>query len=660
MNNHNYLINPFYQFITPIENLAELSRVTFSGLPAVGRPSSIRFQSLIDTNPRADVSPNLLAEKPWLRYYPRQVPLDIEVDDETLPGVLRESARRFPGQTALIFYGQKITYRELDEAVDDFALSLVAQGIKPGDRVALLLPNCPQFVIAYYGSLRAGAIVVPCNPLYVERELEQQLSDARPRTLVTLTLFYKLAKAVQPKVGLEKIIIGNIKDYFPPALKLLFTALKEQKEGHRATLEGADSVAWHDFLPAHKTGPGAYLPEIKAEDVALYQYTGGTTGTPKGAVLTHRNLVTNARMCWAWLGNGPKTSDITLGVIPFFHVYGMTGALNLSIYTAGTLVLLPKFVPNDVLKAIHRYHPTLFPGVPAMYMALLDAPSVGKYKLNSIKACISGAAPLPVEVQNRFEKLTGARLIEGFGMTEASPVTHGNPVYGRRKEGSIGLPFPGVRAKIVDLESGLSDLPVGETGELVVSGPMVMQEYYNRPTETINTLRDGWLFTGDIARMDEDGYFYIVDRKKDMILSNGFNVYPRDVEEVLYQHPAVKDAVVIGAPNARGDFTVKAFVVLQEGRTATADEIIAFCRDRLTRYKAPRLVEFRESLPKTLIGKHLRRVLVEEEVEKLAADKREAESLAGEPALAGGDHSEKAAPAKKGFRFPLGSGPRHS
>lgn len=655
MNNHNYLINPFFQFVTPVENLVERARTIFSR-PVISADLSIQFQTTISAAPRTDISPDLLAEKPWLRYYPPKMPLDIKVDDETLPGMLRDSARRFPAQTAIIFYGHKISYKELDEVVDRFALSLVAQGVRPGDRVALLLPNCPQFVIAYYGALRAGAIVVPCNPLYVERELEQQLGDAKAKILVTLTLFYKLAKAVQPKVGLEKIIVGNIKDYFPPGLKILFTALKEQKEGHRAALEGAETVAWTDFLAAYTSEPSVYLPGIRADDVALYQYTGGTTGTPKGAILTHRNLVTNARMSWAWLGDGPKASATTLAVIPFFHVYGMTGALNLSIFSAGTMVLLPKFVTKDVLKAIHRYHPTLFPGVPAMYIALLDSPDVGKYDLNSIEACISGAAPLPVEVQTRFEKLTGARLIEGFGMTEASPVTHGNPVYGRRKEGSIGLPFPGVRAKIVDLETGRTDLPVGETGELVVSGPMVMKEYYNRPAETADTLRDGWLYTGDIARMDEDGYFYIVDRKKDMILSNGFNVYPRDVEEVLYQHPAIKEAVVIGAPNTRGDVTVKAFVVLKEGQHATADEIIAFCRERLTRYKAPRLVEFRDELPKTLIGKHLRRVLVKEEEERLAAQDHDTAK-----ASPGGPNSEPGeTPAKKGLRFPLGNGHKRS
>ncbi len=658
MHNPNYLINPFYQFITPVENLFDRTRALFSRLK-LSAGQSIYFQATISAGPGTDLSPDLLAEKPWLRYYPPQIPLDIKANDETLPGMLRDSARRFPAQTALIFYGHKISYKELDEAADSFALSLVAQGLKPGDRVALLLPNCPQFVIAYYGALRAGAIVVPCNPLYVERELEQQLADAKAKILVTLTLFYKLAKTVQPKVGLEKIIVGNIKDYFPPALKVLFTALKEQKEGHRAKLDGPESPAWADFLAAHTSKPAVYLPGVRADDVALFQYTGGTTGTPKAAVLTQRNLVTNARMCWAWLGNGPKASATTLAVVPFFHVYGMTGALNLTVYSAGTLVLLPKFATKDVLKAIHRYHPTLFPGVPAMYIALLDAPDVGKYDLNSIEACISGAAPLPLEVQTRFEKLTGARLIEGFGMTEASPVTHGNPVYGRRKEGSIGLPFPGVRAKIVDLETGQTDLPVGEIGELVVAGPMVMQGYYNRPAETASALREGWLFTGDIARMDEDGYFYIVDRKKDMILSNGFNVYPRDVEEVLYQHPAIKEAVVIGAPNTRGDSTVKAFVVLKDGQTATADEIIAFCRERLTRYKAPRLVEFRDELPKTLIGKHLRRVLVKEEEEKLAS-RRPPDMAEGSPDGPEGEPDEKR--AKKGWHFPLGNsnGHKHS
>jgi long-chain acyl-CoA synthetase len=641
-------------------DLKELVERLKAFLPHPAQPSglsrSYRLQSIISEEPRTDISPEILAEKPWLRFYPPDIPVDITPSGDTLPGLLRESARRRPAQTAIIYFGHKISYRELDEAADHFALGLLAKGLLPGDRVALMLPNCPQFVIACYGALRAGATVVPCNPLYVERELEHQLRDSGAKILVTLTLFYKMAKAVQPKVGLEQLIVGNIKDYFPPALKLLFTVAKEKKGGHRATLEGPGVFSWSDFLASHDEKPAAYLPEIKADDIALYQYTGGTTGVPKAAVLTHRNLATNTRMCCAWLGERPKAPATTLAVVPFFHVYGMTGALNLTIYLGGTLVLLPSFVPVDVLKAIHRYHPTLFPGVPAMYIALLNHPQVGKYDLNSIEACISGAAPLPMEIATRFEKLTGAKLIEGFGMTEASPVTHGNPVYGRRKDGSIGLPFPGVRAKIVDLDTGQVDLPPGDIGELVVSGPMVMQGYYNRPEETASTIRDGWLYTGDIARMDADGYFYIVDRKKDMILSNGFNVYPRDVEEVLYQHPAVKEAVVIGAPNNRGDVTVKAFVVLKEGQTARTDEIIAFCRERLTRYKAPRLVEFRDELPKTLIGKHLRRVLVEEERKRLATQHEEITPASTAPDA--GNPDEK--PARKGLHLPAGIGRKRS
>ena len=588
------------------------------------RPTTPRRQPKVhaplnlSSEPRDDVSPELLAEKPWLRFYQAGVALEVPVTDDTLPDLLSNSAHQFPEHAALIYFGHKITYKELEEAVEQFAAGLWDKGVRPGDRVALLLPNCPHFVIAYYGALRIGAIVVPCNPTYVESELEHQLRDSGATVLIGLTLFYKRIKAIRDNVNLKLVVIGNIKDYFPPALKAVFTVAKEKKEGHRARLEGEGVFDWLEFLASYQQSQVPSV-EIKPDDIALYQYTGGTTGVPKGAMLTHRNLVINARMCWAWVGEGDKGRDVTLAAIPFFHVYGMTAALNLTIFAGGSLVLLPRFAPLDVLKAIQRYRPTLFPGVPAMYIALLNHPQVSKFDLSSIEACLSGAAPLPMEVAIRFEKLTGARLIEGFGMTESSPVTHANPVFGRRKEGSIGLPFPGVRAKIVELELGNQDLPAGETGELVVSGPMVMQGYYNRPDETAKTIRDGWLYTGDIARMDEDGYFYIVDRKKDMILSNGFNVYPRDVEEVLYQHPAVKEAVVAGAPNERGDDTVKAYIVLKEGQTATAEEIIEFCRERLARYKAPRAVEFRASLPKTLIGKHLRRVLVEEERQKLAA-----------------------------------------
>jgi long-chain acyl-CoA synthetase len=584
------------------------------------RDGKLHEPSVITTEPRTDVPAELAARKPWVRFYQHNVPLDIEVANETLPQMFRTTVRQHGEKDALVFFGHKISYRELDDASEAFAAGLAAQGVKKGDRVALLLPNCPHFVIAYYGAQKIGAIIVPCNPTYTEKELVTQLNDSKPSAFVTLSVLFKLARTVQQKVGISHLIVGNIKDYFPPALKLVFTVAKEKKEGHRVELEGAGVHSWSEFLAKYASHKAPTV-EISPDDIALYQYTGGTTGVPKGAMLSHRNLTTNTRQGAAWMGADQKGVDVTLCAVPFFHVYGMTVAMNLSVYVAGSMVLMPRFVPGDVLKAIDRYRPTLFPGVPAMYIALLNHPDVSKYDLSSIEACMSGAAPLPVEVQEKFEKLTGAKLIEGFGMTELSPISMGNPLYGRRKEGSIGLPMPGVDAKIVDLETGDTDLPVGEVGELVVSGPMVMQGYYNRPEETAKTIRDGWLYTGDIAKMDDDGYFFIVDRKKDMILSNGFNVYPRDVEEVLYQHPAVQEAVVAGVPNERGDDTVKAFIVLKEGATATPEEIIKFCRESLTAYKAPRSVEFRESLPKTLIGKHLRRVLVEEEKAKLAAKK---------------------------------------
>jgi long-chain acyl-CoA synthetase len=555
--------------------------------------------------------------RPWLKSYEPGVPPDLPLPNRTLGELLRDTAAKFPDKTAIYFYGNSLTYREVDMLANRFASGLVDIGVKPGDKVALHLPNCPQFVIAYYGALRVGAIIVPCNPTYVERELEQQLNDSGAQVIVTLTMFFNRIKAIRSRTALQRIIVGNIKDYFPPRLKALFTLLKEKNGGHRVAYKGHEVYGWLDFLEAYPS----VAPEISLEpdDVAVFGYTGGTTGVPKAAMLTHRNLITNAEMCHVWSGSRPEGSDVCLSVIPFFHSYGMTVGLNSSVALGTAMVLLPKFEVIEVLKAIVHYHPNLFPGVPAMYIALLNAKYLIAYNLNSVEICLSGASPLHADVQSRFEAVTGAKLVEGFGMTECSPVSHSIPIFGKRMAGSIGVPLPGMDAKIMDLETGETELASGEIGELVIKGPTVMKGYYNRPDETARTLRNGWLYTGDIAKMDEDGFFYIVDRKKDMILSNGFNVYPRDVEEVLFTHPAVKEAVVIGAPNERGDTTVKAFVILRDGMVATSEEIIEFCRLNLARYKAPRAVEFRDSLPKTLIGKPLRRVLVEEEKQKLAA-----------------------------------------
>jgi long-chain acyl-CoA synthetase len=571
-------------------------------------------------SPKISIDQALLEKRPWIKFYDKDVPYDIAPSDKSVSQLLTESAQNFPDVVAIDFYGHKLTYKELDEEVNCFAAGLQFFKVGKGDRVALIMPNSPQFVIAYYATMRIGATVVACNPLYVERELEHQLNNSGAVVAVTLTKFFPLVKAVQPKTAVRRIIVGNVKDYFPLKLKVAFTLFKEKKEGHRVDISGEGISQWERFIDKNK---GASNPQVSIEpdDVAAFQYTGGTTGTPKGAMLTHRNLTTNVQMAIGWLGKRQKGTDKILAAIPFFHVYGVTVAMNFAIATAATLIILPKFDPLEVLKVITEKKPTLFPGVPAMYIALLSHPKLAEFNLTSIQACLSGASALPVEVQDKFEKLTGAKLVEGYGMTESSPIAMTNPMYGTRKAGSVGVPVPGIDARIVDVETGDKVLEVGEQGEIVYSGPTIMKGYYDKPDETAQTIRDGWLHTGDVGYMDKDGFFFIMDRKKDMILSNGFNVYPREVEEILFAHPKVKDVVVIGAPNKRGDTTVKAFIVLKDGETATEDEIRDFAKEQMVAYKAPRLIEFRESLPKTLIGKTLRRALVDEEEKKLKEGK---------------------------------------
>jgi len=457
---------------------------------------------------------------------------------------------------------------------------------------------------------------VQFNPLYVEREIEFQLIDSGAKTMLALDLFYPKIRNVMGKTLLKQIFLTGIGDYLPSLLRLLYP-LKAKREGQWIKVDKKPPL--YDFVGLlKKADPKPFTPDFKPDDTALLQYTGGTTGQPKGAMLTHRNLVCNAIQAATWTGMREK-SEVVLSVIPFFHSYGLTACLNSTIYRAGTLVLLPRFQTQDVLKSIQKYRPTLFPGIQAMYVAINNFPRVDRYDLSSIRACISGAGPLHLEVQERFESLTGGKIVEGYGLTEASPVTHANPVHGKRKKGSIGLPFPDTDAKVVDLETGERELPVGETGELAIRGPQVMKGYWNRSEkENREMLRDGWLYTGDITRMDEDGFFYIVDRKKDMIKTRGENVYPREVEEVLYRHPKVKEAVVAGIPESFSVEVIKAYVVLKEGEQATEEEIQEFCRRELARFKVPKYVEFRKDLPKTIVGKVLRRILVEEEKKKKA------------------------------------------
>ena len=554
--------------------------------------------------------------KHWYKSYDPGVSHDLVLPPKTLPRFLEEAAGKFPHNIAVQFMSGRLTYKKLNEEVDSFARVLAGLGLKPGSRVALHMPNCPQYVIAFYGTLRAGCIVTPCNPLYVERELVHQLNDSGAEAIVTLSRFYPLVKKVKDKTKLKAVVVTSIKDYLGGALKLLYTLFKEKKEGDRVRLDSGDFWLL-DLLKRHSSHP---LPAIKEglEEPACYMYTGGTTGVPKGAVLTHGNILANALQAREWLSKYDEGKEIMLGVLPFFHSYGMSIALNLALVTCGTLITVPQFKINEILSLIHKERPTLFPGVPTMYVAINNAPDVGKYDLSSIKVCISGAAPLPVEVQKQFEKIThGGRLREGYGLTETSPVTHCNPIYGENRPGSIGLPFPGVDARIADLEDPSREMPVGERGQLAVKGPQVMRGYLNRDEDNKNIFHDGYILTGDIAVMDEDGYFYIVDRQKDMVIAGGFNIFPREIEEVLYTHEKIMEACVAGVPHEYRGETIKAYIVLKEGVTMTEEEVIEFCAANLTKYKVPKVVEFRDELPKTMVGKILRRMLVEEEQAKL-------------------------------------------
>ncbi len=567
-------------------------------------------------------------EKPWLKFYDPTVPEHIDYPQIPLHKLLQMSAEKHPNRVALIFgaplgsryQAKQITYRELDNLVDKFAAGLQKLGVKKGDRVALYLPNCPQYIIAYYGAARAGAVVVPCNPLYVARELEYQIKDSGAETIVALTPFYKNIKQIRGNTPLKHVIMTSIKEYFPGLLRLLFTLAKEKKTGHALSIEGEKDTYWFQDILASAAGKPEPV-EIGVHDTACLLYTGGTTGVPKGAELTNRNLVANALQTKAWF-SAKEAQEVSLTAIPLYHSYAMTTCMNFAMASAASMILIadPRDLPAMML-AVKNFHPTVFPAVPTMYVAFNNFPNVQAYGVSSIRACISGAAGLPVEVQQRFQELTGGKLVEGYGLTEASPVTHANPIEGQNKVGTIGIPFPDTLARIVDLETGTKELPVGEVGELTIKGPQVMKGYWNKPDETAMVLRDGWLYTGDIAKMDDEGYFQIVDRKKDMIISGGYNIYPRDVEEVLYEHPKVKEAVVAGVPDEYRGEAVKAYIVLKEGETATEEEFIEFCRARLAKYKVPRAVEFRKELPKTMVGKILRRLLVEEERKKMQQKK---------------------------------------
>ncbi|HEY8497907.1 MAG TPA: long-chain fatty acid--CoA ligase [Limnochordales bacterium] len=558
--------------------------------------------------------------RPWLRQYPSEVPASLEYPELNLAAWLEQAARRDPRRTATVYFGARLSYGQLLQQVQAFAGGLAALGVRRGDRVAIILPNVPQAVIAYYAVLWLGGVAVMTNPLYTPRELRHQLSDAEVQVAVVLEDVAPRLAQVAADVGLRHVVLTSAAEYLPLPLRLLYPlrqAAQRRRDARRPAAQAAgparfpEGVARHDFRSLLRHPPADGPAPVRArEDVALLQYTGGTTGTSKGAMLTHFNLAANCTQIDAWLYRLKGRPHSVLAALPFFHVYGLTTVLNFSVMSGATMILMPRFEARQAVRLLQRYRPRLFPGVPTMYVAINALPDVQRYRLDSLEACISGAAPLPVAVQETFERLTGGRLIEGYGLTEASPVTHANPIWGRRKAGSIGLPWPDTEARIVDPATG-EPLPPGEVGELAVRGPQVMKGYWRRPEETAEVLRDGWLLTGDLARMDEEGYFYIVDRKKDLIIAGGFNIYPREVEDVLYEHPAVKEAAVVGVQDPYRGETVRAYVVLRQGQHATSQELEAFCRERLAAYKVPRQFVFMDELPKSLVGKVLRRVLRE-------------------------------------------------
>lgn len=556
-------------------------------------------------------------DKPWLPFYEAEVAPAYEYPNQNLAAFLVTSAQKFPHRPAMYFMGKSISYKRLLMLSYQMANALRGLGVKKGDRVAIMLPNCPQVVIAYYGTLLIGGVAVMTNPLYMERELAHQMKDSGAKIIITLDTFYSRVENIVQETEIKHTIVTGVKDYLPLIKKWLYP-IKAKKEGPLPVVPYNNQV--HSFTKLiNSAAADPILESVDAkEELAQLQYTGGTTGVPKGVMLTHMNLIANTIQSGNWCHQVEDGKERYLAALPCFHVFGLTCVLNQAIYRAGLMILVPKFEVNMILNLIRKKKPTLFPGAPTMYIALINHPRIKEYDLSSINACISGSAALPVEVQDTFEEMTKGRLIEGYGLTEASPVTHANPIWGRRKIGTIGIPFPDTDARVIHPETG-EEMPVGEPGELIVKGPQVMKGYWGRPEETFETIRNGWLFTGDMATMDEEGYFTIIDRKKDMIIASGFNIYPREIEEVLYEHPSVKEAVVVGMKDSYRGESVKAYIVLKDGAEPDPASLEQFCRSQLAAYKVPRQYVFRDSLPKTMVGKVLRRKLLEEEEEQPTA-----------------------------------------
>ncbi|AZV63292.1 long-chain-fatty-acid--CoA ligase [Peribacillus frigoritolerans] len=566
-----------------------------------------------------------MSNKPWQAIYPEQIPAVLSYEDKPLYSFLKESAEEFPDKVSIHFQGKELTFREVHESALKFAAYLKSIGLQKGERVAVMLPNCPQGVISFFGILMAGGVVVQTNPTYTERELEYQMKDSGAKMILVMDILFPRVSAVASRTGIEHIIVTAIKEYLPFPKNLIYPFIQKKQYGIVINVEHeGNHHLFSEIMKRKITEEVETVPIDVNNDLALLQYTGGTTGFPKGVMLTHKNLLANTKMCNAWLYKNKRGEERILAILPFFHVYGMTTVLVLSVMEGNTMIIMPKFDVEATLKTIQKQKPTMFPGAPTMYIGLLNHPDIAKYDLSSINACISGSASLPLEVQEQFEKITGGKLVEGYGLSETSPVTHANFIWDQpRVKGSVGLPWPDTDSAILSLES-YEELPPNEIGEIAIKGPQVMKGYWNRPDETEKTFKNGWLLTGDLGYMDEQGFFYVVERKKDTIIAGGFNIYPREVEEVLYEHEAIQEVVVAGIPDPYRGETVKAYVVLKKNARVTEEELNEFARKNLASYKVPRSYEFRDELPKTTIGKILRRVLIEEEQKKISEERKEA------------------------------------
>ena len=554
--------------------------------------------------------------KPWLKHYDEGVPHSLKpYPQKTLLDIVNETTSERPNHPALYFNGSVMSYAQLEQLSNAFANALIKMGVKKMDRMALVLPNTPQLVLTLLGTWKAGGIAVPMNPLYTEHELEFAFQESGAETVVVMTRYYSKVKAVQRRTKIRNVIATNIKEYLPPALRVLFTLLKEKKEGDRIRLQPGD--LWlADLLHKHA---GASRPQVivQPDDPAIMLFSGGTTGTPKIAIGTHHSLLMSGMQLHAWFANILKDwTDILMLNMPLFHVYGMAGVFPTGLVARAPLAVVPNPRDmDDMLATIQKTKAAFLPGVPTLFNALLNHPKVqaGKVSLKSLKLSISGAAPLMIETKQRFEKATGGRIIEGFGMTESMMATITTPTLGLYKPGAVGIPVPDVELRVVDADKGEKELPPGQVGEFILRAPQLMKEYWGKPTETANTIRDGWLYTGDLGYLDEDGYMFIIDRKKDVIKPSGFQVWPRDVEEVIASHPAVAEVAVAGVPDPYQSEAVKAWVVLRAGQTVSVEELREFCRQKLTAYKVPKHIQFLDSLPKTTVGKIMKRELVARE-----------------------------------------------